>query len=187
MTLVGVLAADLSLYVDHYRASERTFSLLTQVVGRAGRGEKEGRAVIQTYTPDNEVIQAAAQQDYKRFYESELRIRRLRCDPPFSDLFTVTVTGNDESEVRRAAKELQQSIHYAALRPPYDGLNLTVLGPAPAAVVKINDRYRYRVTVVGKNEKHLRGLLSHMMKAFSHRSENRRMQVYVDCNLMDER
>ena len=187
VTLVGVLAADLSLYVDHYRASERTFSLLTQVVGRAGRGEKEGRAVIQTYTPDNEVIQAAAQQDYKRFYESELRIRRLRCDPPFADLFTVTVTGNDESEVRRAAKELQQSLDYAAKRPPYDGLNLTVLGPAPAAVVKINDRYRYHVTVVGKNEKHLRGLLSHMMKAFSHRSENRRMQVYVDCNLMDER
>lgn len=67
VTLVGVLAADLSLYVDHYRASERTFSLLTQVVGRAGRGEKTGRAVIQTYTPGNDVIQAAAVQDYERF------------------------------------------------------------------------------------------------------------------------
>ena len=80
VTLVGVLAADLSLYVDHYRASERTFSLLTQVVGRAGRGGKEGRAVIQTYTPGNDVIQAAAAQDYDRFYESEIRLRLCRPD-----------------------------------------------------------------------------------------------------------
>jgi primosomal protein N' (replication factor Y) len=187
VTLVGVLAADLSLYVDHYRAAERTFSLLTQVVGRAGRGEKAGRAVIQTYTPNHDVIQAAAQQDYRRFYEGELRLRKLRCDPPFADLFTVTVTGIDEQEVRRAAKELQQSIRYAVEHPPYDTLNISVLGPAPATVVKISDRYRYRVTVMGKNEKNLRALLSHMMKEFSRRKENRRMQVYVDCNLMDER
>ena len=78
VTLVGVLAADLSLYVDHYRAAERTFSLLTQVVGRAGRGGKTGRAVIQTYTPGNDVIRCAARQDYDAFYESEIRMRRLR-------------------------------------------------------------------------------------------------------------
>lgn len=187
VTLVGVLAADLSLYVDHYRAAERTFSLLTQVVGRAGRGDKLGRAVIQTYTPDNEVIQSAAQQDYRRFYEAELRLRKLRCDPPFSDLFTVTVSGPEENEVRRAARELHESLRYAAAHPTYAVHEWTVLGPAPATVVKISDRYRYRVTVIGKNDKHLRGLLSHMMKEFSKRKENRRMQVYVDCNLMDER
>lgn len=187
VTLVGVLAADLSLYVDHYRASERTFSLLTQVVGRAGRGEKEGRAVIQTYTPDNEVIQAAAEQDYQRFYDGELRLRKLRRDPPFADFFTMTVVGTDENEVRRAARELQQSLRYAVEHPPYDTLDVTVLGPAPASVVKIAERYRYRVSIIGENNKHLRGLLSHMMKEFSRHSENRRMQVYVDCNLMDER
>ena len=187
VTLVGVLAADLSLYVDHYRASERTFSLLTQVVGRAGRGEKAGRAVIQTYSPDNEVIQAAAQQDYGRFYNGELRLRKLRCDPPFSDIFTMTVVGADESEVRRAARELAESLRYAVEKPPYDERNVSVLGPAPASVVKIAQRYRYRVSVIGENNKHLRQLLAHMMKEFSRRSENRRMQVYVDCNLMDER
>ena len=107
VTLVGVLAADLSLYVDHYRASERTFSLITQVVGRAGRGSKEGRAVIQTYTPENDVILAAAGQDYDRFYDAEIRMRRLRRDPPFADQFMITVTGPEETRVRRACGEIQ--------------------------------------------------------------------------------
>ena len=114
-------------------------------------------------------------------------MRKLRRDPPFADLFTVTVVGSDENEVRRAARELQQSLRYAAERPPYDKMAITVLGPAPASVVKIAERYRYRVSVIGENNKHLRGLLSHMMKEFARRSENRRMQIYVDCNLMDER
>jgi len=105
VTLVGVLAADLSLYVDHYRASERTFSLITQVVGRAGRGSKEGRAVIQTYTPENDVILAAAGQDYDRFYDAEIRMRRLRRDPPFADQFMITVTGPEETRVRRDPEE----------------------------------------------------------------------------------
>ena len=103
VTLVGVLSADISLYVDNYRAAERTFSLLTQVVGRAGRGGKTGRAVIQTYTPGNDVIRCAARQDYDAFYESEIRMRRLRRYPPFADLFTVTVSGTEEGRVLRAA------------------------------------------------------------------------------------
>ena len=185
VTLVGVLAADLSLYVDHYRASERTFSLLTQVVGRAGRGGKEGRAVIQTYTPGNNVIQAAAAQDYDRFYESEIRLRQLRRDPPFADQMMVTVTGPEESAVRRAIREICDSLLAAAKQPPYDALGLMILGPAPAPVVKVNDRYRYRVTVIGRNDKVLRGLLAAFMKAFSKRGENRGMQIYTDCNLMD--
>ena len=185
VTLVGVLAADLSLYVDHYRASERTFSLLTQVVGRAGRGGKEGRAVIQTYTPGNDVIQAAAAQDYDRFYESEIRLRQLRRDPPFADQMLVTVTGPEESAVRRAIREICDSLLAAAKQPPYDALGLMILGPAPAPVVKVNGRYRYRVTVIGRNDKVLRGLLAAFMKAFSKRGENRGMQIYTDCNLMD--
>ena len=187
VTLVGVLAADLSLYVDHYRASERTFSLLTQVVGRAGRGEKKGRAVIQTYTPNNDVIQAAAAQDYQRFYENEIRLRQLRRDPPFADQLMVTVTGPEESAVRRAIQEISDSLLAAAKQPPYDALGLMILGPAPAPVIRVNDRYRYRVTVIGRNDKVLRGLLSAFMKAFSKRGGNRNMQIYTDCNLMDER
>lgn len=185
VTLVGVLAADMSLYVDHYRASERTFSLLTQVVGRAGRGEKTGRAVIQTYTPENDVIRAAAQQDYERFYEGEIRMRRIRRDPPFADQFVITVAGAEESEVRRACMELQRSLRAAAVKPPYDALELEILGPAPAPVVKVNNRYRYRVTVIGRNEKILRDLIAVFMKEFARRKENRNMNIFTDCNRMD--
>ena len=183
VTLVGVLAADLSLYVDHYRAAERTFSLLTQVVGRAGRGEKTGRAVIQTLTPRNDVIQAAAEQDYERFYESEIRLRKLRREPPFADLFTVSVTGREESAVRSAAQKLCQALRGAVMAPAYNGVE--VLGPAPYAIVKVNDHYRYRITVVGRNDKSLRELLAGYMKAFAQRSENRGLGIFTDCNLMD--
>ena len=183
VTLVGVLAADLSLYVDHYRAAERTFSLLTQVVGRAGRGEKAGRAVIQTYTPKNDVILSAAEQDYERFYQNEIRLRKLRQEPPFADLFTVSVTGTEESSVRRSAQELCQALRAEAAKPPFAGVE--VLGPAPYAVLKVNNRYRYRITVVGRNEKPLRDLLAGYMRAFAQRGENRGLSVFTDCNLMD--
>lgn len=185
VTLVGVLAADQSLYVDHYRAAERTFSLLTQVVGRAGRGEKAGRAVIQTYTPENDVIQAAARQDYERFYESEIRMRRIRRDPPFADQFMMTVTGPEEPEVRRACAELRRGLQAAAKNPPYREMELEIIGPAPAPVVKVNNRYRYRISVIGRNDKALRELLSAFMKEFARRKENRSMGIYTDCNRMD--
>ena len=183
VTLVGVLAADLSLYVDHYRAAERTFSLLTQVVGRAGRGEKAGRAVIQTYTPKNDVILSAAEQDYERFYEKEIRLRKLRQEPPFADLFTVSITGPEESSVRRSAKELCQALRAETEKPPFT--DVEVLGPAPYTILKVNNRYRYRITVVGRNEKKLRQLLAGYMKAFAQRSENRNLGIFTDCNLMD--
>ena len=185
VTLVGVLAADMSLYVDHYRASERTFSLLTQVVGRAGRGGSAGRAVIQTYTPQNDVILAAADQDYDRFYDGEIRLRQLRRDPPFADQFFITVTGPEEGPVRRAAAGLRDGLRSAAGQEPYRGMALDILGPAPAPVVKVNNRYRYRVTVIGRNDKTLRGLLSAFMKEFSRRPEHKALHIYTDCNLMD--
>ena len=184
VTLVGVLAADMSLYVDHYRASERTFSLLTQVVGRAGRGDKPGRAVIQTYTPQNDVILAAADQDYDRFYDGEIRLRQLRRDPPFADQFFITVTGPQEGPVRRAAAGLRDGLRSAAGQEPYRGMALDILGPAPAPVVKVNNRYRYRVTVIGRNDKTLRGLLSAFMKEFSRRPEHKALHIYTDCYLV---
>ena len=185
VTLVGVLSADLSLYVDHYRAAERTFNLLTQVVGRAGRGDKAGRAVIQTYTPENDVIQAAAAQDYQRFYDAEITLRRLRQDPPFADQFTVTVTGPEETPVRRAIELLRQGIGNAAEKPPYDALGIQVIGPAPAPVVKVNGVYRYRLLVLGQNIAPMRELLAGFMRAFVQRPENRRLHIYTDCDKMD--
>ena len=185
VTLVGVLGADTSLYVDHYRAAERTFNLLTQVIGRAGRGSKAGRAVIQTYTPQNDVIQAAAQQDYQRFYDAEIQLRKLRRDPPFAVQFTVTVTGQEEIAVRQALDLLTRSLRQAAQKPPYSAMELQILGPAPAPVVKVNGSYRYRTMVLGRNDRQLRQLLSAFMREFAQRGENRRLHIYTDCNLMD--
>ncbi|WP_417054023.1 replication restart helicase PriA [Dysosmobacter sp.] len=185
VTLVGVLSADISLYVDNYRAAERTFSLLTQVVGRAGRGGKTGRAVIQTYTPGNDVIRCAAQQDYDAFYESEIRMRRLRRYPPFADLFTVTVSGTEEGRVLRAAVSVRETLRQLCLRPELAAGEPEVLGPAPAPVVKVNNRFRYRCTLVGKNDKATREMLAWLQKDFAKDSANRGMNLFVDHNAAD--
>ena len=174
VTLVGVLAADLSLYLDNYRAAERTFSLLTQVVGRAGRGGKTGRAVIQTYTPNNDVIQCAARQDYDRFYESELRVRRLRRLPPFADLFTITISGVEEGAVLRAAIGVRDVLRQSG--------NEEVLGPAPAPILKVNNRYRYRILLVGKNDKGTRERIGGLLRSFAGNSANRGFNIFAECN-----
>ncbi len=184
VTLVGVLDADLSLYVQNYHAAERTYSLLAQVVGRAGRGERAGRAVIQTYHPDNEVIQAAAKQDYEAFYRNELRLRRLRRYPPFADLFTLTVSGREEMRVIAAACALRDALRAASEKEPLRTLETEVLGPAGAPVVKVNERYRYCVYLSGRSDSALRRTVSEYLLAFSARKENRGLDIFADCNAL---
>ncbi len=184
VTLVGVLSADISLYVDNFRAAERTFHLLTQVVGRSGRGEKPGRAVVQTYTPMNDVIQSACAQDYERFYEMEIRLRKLKGDPPFSDLFTLTVSGGEEDLVRRSIRDLAEGLKLTFSSAPF-GAEYEVVGPAPAPVVKVNNRYRYRLTLVGRNNKQVRDALRYYLVEFHRKKENRGMSLIVDCNMME--
>ena len=185
VTLVGVLAADLSLYVDNYRAAERTFSLLTQVVGRAGRGGRAGRAVLQTYTPENDVIRCAARQDYQSFYEGEIRLRRLRRFPPFADLFTLTVSGAEEGSVLRAAAAVREELRRLVQLPELAESQPEVLGPAPAPVMKLNNRYRYRCLLVGRNDKPTREAVSWLLKAFAADRANRGMNLFADCNSME--
>ncbi len=145
VTLVGVVSADQSLYSGDYRAGERTFSLITQVVGRSGRGQKPGRAVIQTYTPENEIILQASRQDYEDFYNSEIELRKLQNTPPFSQLLSVTVSGLNEEHVFQACRHVKHR-----LEALLSGSQMAcVLGPAPLAVVKVNNRYRYRVMIYG--------------------------------------
>ena len=143
VTLVGVLSADQSLYTGDYRSAEKTFSLLTQVIGRGGRGEKPGRAVIQTYTPANETIRLAASQDYDSFYEAEIQIRRLQNAPPFADRLCVSASGKTESLVLSCLKYCKTQLQ--SLCSDQDGFS--VLGPAPMPIVKMNDYYRYRVHI----------------------------------------
>ncbi len=184
VTLVGVLDADLSLYAQNYHAAERTYSLLAQVVGRAGRGAREGRAVIQTYHPENEVIRAAARQDYGAFYRSELRMRRLRRYPPFADLYTLTVSGSEEHRVIAAACTLRDALRAETSHEPLRSLETEVLGPAGAPVVKVNNRYRYCVYLCGKSDNALRRTVSEYLLAFYARKENRGLDIFADCNAL---
>jgi primosomal protein N' (replication factor Y) len=184
VTLVGVLDADMSLYVDSYRASETTFSMITQVVGRAGRGQSEGRALIQTMTPENTVMTLAARQDYDSFYDMEIQLRQLRNCPPFADLITVTFTGLFENQVIEGAVRfrdtLGQQLQRACPQEP-----VTVLGPAPAAVTKVNNTYRYRLTISCHNTKPLRTLLAALLKDFAKDKRSKGVTAFADCNPYD--
>ena len=182
VTLVGVVDADASLYVDNYRSAETTFSLITQVVGRSGRGEKTGSALIQTLTPRNPVLLQAAAQDYEGFYQSELPLRRLRNCPPFFDQIQIGFVGFPERQVedcaRRFAQTLWRGLENAALLPQVADL----LGPAPYAIAKINNQFRFRLTLAAKNTKMLRQLLSELVRGFSKEKESRGVRVFVDIN-----
>ena len=175
VTLVGVISADQSLYAGDYRAGERTFSLITQVVGRSGRGQKPGRAVIQTYTPDNETIVQAASQDYQAFYDAEIGIRRLQRTPPFSELLSVTASGLSEEHVFRACRLIRERLD--GLIP--DG-SAEVLGPAPLAVVKVNNRFRYRVMIYGQTNKGLRGMVAGVVMEFCRDKAFSDVAIYAD-------
>lgn len=185
VTLVGVLDADLALYVDSYRASETTFSMITQVVGRAGRGEKAGRAVIQTMTPQNTVLTLAARQDYDAFYEAEISMRALRGCPPFADLLCVTFSGIFEERVIAASRRFAVQLAAAMRMPEYRALPLRVLGPAPASVTKVNNSFRYRLTVCGKNTRQLRLLLAQLLRDFAKDKQNKGVAAFADVNRYD--
>jgi primosomal protein N' (replication factor Y) len=176
VTLAGVISADTSLYANDYRAHERTFSLITQVIGRSGRGAKPGRAVIQTFTPQNEVIRLAARQDYDSFYEREIRLRELSGSPPIKDMFVITASGIDELAVLRGCTLLRGALSgYLA-----DMTGVELLGPAPAPVVKINDRFRYRLSLCCANTRRVRETVAHTIREFSKDNRNRGVGVYAD-------
>ena len=176
VTLVGVISADQSLYAGDYRAGERSFSLITQVVGRSGRGKKPGRAVIQTFTPDNETILQAAKQDYEAFYRSEIELRKLQNTPPFSQMLSVTVSGMNEEHVYRACRAVRQRL---------DGLlsaggSAKILGPAPLAVVKVNNRYRYRVMIYASSHAAIRGTVAGVVMECCQDKRFSDVSVYAD-------
>ena len=185
VTLVGVLDADMSLYTDSYRAAETTFNMLTQVVGRAGRGAVDGRAVIQTMVPEHKVITLAAAQDYDSFYGLEIGLRRMQGCPPFADLATVTFTGQEETNVLRGAVKFRDSLVSCLKLPEYTMENCTVLGPAPCAVPKINYHFRYRLSLRCSMDKNLRQLLAHLLRQFSQDRENRGVSAFADVNGFD--
>ena len=182
VTLVGVLDAVLSLYTGGYRAGETTFNMLTQVVGRAGRGDAPGRAMIQTLVPEHQIIRLAARQDYDGFYTLELGLRRVQNAPPFGDFTLITFIGEDEGAVMRGAVKMRDSIRTCLRQPEYAGEECTVLGPAPCPVPKINYHFRYRLTLHGKMTKNLRLLLAFLLRQFGRDGGNRGVSAFADIN-----
>ena len=181
VTLVGVLSADQSLYTGNYRSGERTFSLITQVVGRCGRGSKPGRAVIQTFSPENETILQAAAQDYQSFYETELTLRKLQNTPPFSEQFVITVSGTMENHVLRCASAIRNDL--MSILGNVAGVR--VIGPAPYAVVRVNNKYRYRVTLQCRENKEIRRLLADIICRYNTDNAYKGVAVFVDANPTD--
>ncbi|MBQ6799277.1 MAG: primosomal protein N' [Oscillospiraceae bacterium] len=179
VTLVGVLDADSALYVENYRASETAFSMITQVAGRSGRGEEEGLALIQTMTPENAVISMAARQDYDGFYALELPLRQLRGCPPFADLIMITFSGLQEQNVLDGAVYFREMLT-AAL--PQTQLSVRVMGPAPAPIAKVSNRYRFRLTLSLQNCKEARRLIAWALKTYLKDNRFRDVSAFADVN-----
>ena len=182
VTLVGVLDADLSLYNDSFRAAETTFNMLTQVVGRSGRGDTEGEAIIQSLVPGHKVIELAARQDYDGFYAMEIGLRQMQRVPPFGDLIRILFTGEDESAVLRGAAKFRDSLCHGMNDPAYRQEDAAVLGPAPCVVPKINYNFRYRLTVRCRLARPVRLLIAHLLRQFARDKENRGVSAFVDVN-----
>ena len=167
VTLVGVLLADTSLYYDDYRAEERTFALLTQVIGRAGRRDKPGRAIIQTNNPDHEVIELASMQDYETFYRRTIRLRRALTFPPYCDIVLLTVTGTVEPEVLKASNALSESLRARTGSEKYRELPFIMFGPFEAPVYRVDGKYRMRMVVKCKLNAASRRLFAELLTEFS--------------------
>ena len=159
--------------------------MLTQVVGRAGRGDTPGRAMIQTMVPEHKVITLAAAQDYDGFYEMEIGLRKMQNCPPFGDLAEITFVGQEEGNVLRGAVKFRDSLRALLQTPQYLGETCTVLGPAPCAVPKINYNFRYRLTLRCRMTKQLRLLLAHLLRQFSQDRANRGVSAFADVNGFD--
>ena len=182
VTLVGVLMADMSLYLDDYRAAERTFSMLTQVIGRAGRGDKPGLAVIQTMNPDSDVIRLACAQDYERFFQNEIRLRRLLQFPPFCDMVLLTLTCRDEKELQNAALHMARQLK-AKNFLEYRDVPIVAFGPFEAPVYRVDNIYRMRMVVKCRLTKRARSMFEDLLIALA--SEGRgsnRPTLSIDFN-----
>lgn len=158
VTLVGVLGADAALYSEDFKSFERTFSLLTQVVGRAGRGDNKGKAIIQTVNPDNNIIELAKNQDYDSFYNTEIMTRRLMTYPPYCDICYICSQSVSREAAQSAINGIFDNIR-EMLKEEYKDIKLIILGPTASAIAKVNNRYRYKMMIKCKNNKKFREML----------------------------
>ena len=178
VTLVGVLGIDSLLFAQGFRAYETVFSLITQVVGRSGRAKDPGFAIIQTTAPDNPVLNLAAAQDYDAFFEQEIAYRKLGLYPPFCGLCVIGFAGGKEIEVARAAARFAALLGQQAAKQP--DLPLRVLGPTPGNIEKINDTYRYKLTIKCRNDRRFRDLVRETLGLYEQEKLPSKATVAVD-------
>ena len=176
VTLVGVISADHSLYANDFRAGEKTFSLLTQVIGRCGRSERPGEAYIQTFTPDNEIIRLAASQNYDAFYRREIEMRRVQGAPPFYDWVSLNGSGRDEEGVVNALRQYRAELE--ALLATEE--NIQLFGPIPHRIVRMSDRFRYRIQIMCRLNKRIRRALSAVIYASEKEYKSKNMSFYIE-------
>ncbi len=180
VTLVGVLLADMSLYLDDYHANERTFSMLAQVIGRAGRAEKSGVAVIQTNNPDNDTIKLACAQNYEEFYKSEIRLRKLLTFPPYCDIAVLTVVSADEKQALLISTKLSSEIKRLT-ENGFSDIPLEVFGPFEAPVYKVEEKYRLRMIIKCRLTKKSRLFFEELMRSFSKEGKDKSI-LSIDFN-----
>lgn len=178
VTLVGVINADQQLNNDDFRSQERTFDLLTQVVGRAGRGKYDGTAVIQTCNPENDVIRIAAKQDYEAFFNDEIKTRKMLIYPPYCDICLIGFVGISEAKVKTASQKFADALKLK-LDGEYKDLKIIALGPMTARVSKISNKFRYRLILKCRNSKHFRQMMSELLKEAGSYND---VSVYIDIN-----
>ena len=178
VTLVGVLGIDSLLFAQGFRAYENVFSLITQVVGRSGRAKDPGFAIIQTTDPDNPVLNLAAAQDYDAFFEQEIAYRKLGLYPPFCGLCVIGFAGAKEIETARAAARFAALLGQQAAKQP--DLPLRVLGPTPSSIEKINDTYRYKLTIKCRNDRRFRDLVRSALELYEQEKLPSKATVAVD-------
>ena len=181
VTLVGVLSADQQIYNDDFKSMERTFDLLTQVVGRSGRGKLQGKAIIQTMVPENEVIRLAAQQDYKAFYNTEMTIRKAMIYPPYCDICVIGFAGIKEMQVSAASKVFLEMLKEKT-QNEYKNEKVIVLGPMPSRVARVNNKYRYRIIIKCKNTNNFRRLISELLITFGKDKRFKEITAFADIN-----
>ena len=177
VTLVGVIAADSSLNIDDYRAHERTFQILTQVAGRAGRGKDKGKVIIQTYNPDSFCIQYSQKQDYKLFYDTEINIRKQLRYPPFCDIILIGISSTNYKEIEKNAKIIYEDIKQKIKTKK---LQIILYKPVPAPIDKIKNRFRWRIIIKCKIDEKLIDEINDTIEKVSNTRGNTR--VIVDTN-----
>lgn len=179
VTLVGVLNAEQGLFSGDYKGAERTFSLLTQVVGRCGRGRYSGEAIIQTYMPENRIFEYACNQDYEAFYNDEIELRRELLHPPFCDVCLIGISGENEKETAKAADEFLERIKEITAGTEFP---VRAYGPAPARTARAANRYRFRLTLKCRNTRGFRELIGQALKDFSNAHKRDKITAFADMN-----